>query len=105
MTDYNQTSPCLSRVEALKHVTAKDGIYLNFEGYKLMAKNLISEAESMARFGRQSVLPAKAHYWRGFKSQAGSCVPTGSYAQLGRGVFPGQRGNRKAKPYHPYKKR
>ncbi len=77
MTDCNQTSPCSSRVEALKHVTARDGIHLNLEGYKLMAKNLISEAVLLQRSDRQSTLPAKPHYWRGFKSQAGSCVLTG----------------------------
>jgi hypothetical protein len=104
MTDCSQTAPCSSRVDALKQVSARDGVHFTIDGYKVMANNLISEAESMKRSDRQPTLLAKSHYWRGFKSLVGSCVLTGAHALRVRVVFQGQRGNRKAKPYHPYKR-
>jgi hypothetical protein len=97
------------RIEALKTVTAKDGVHFHGIGYENLVKSIMQTPTKSApeQQGSTTTGNTKIHYWRGFRSPVGvtaSCHIR-SPAIRGAHAHGGQhRGNRTRYHYHPYRK-
>jgi hypothetical protein len=63
-------------VEALKAVTAADGVHFTDMGYDCMVKNIVQIPAKPTGIPQTKAPPgtSKMHYWRGFRSPVGSAV-------------------------------
>jgi hypothetical protein len=100
-----------NRIEALRAVTAKDGVHFSDIGYDRMVKHImqIPAKPHIATSVRSTSGTAKVHYWRGFRSPVGSTANVNNSRSTvqGRGAHARgglHRGTRHHNPYHPYRR-
>jgi hypothetical protein len=109
ITDCIPTANADIRIEALKTVTAKDGVHFQGTGYENMVKHImqIPTKSAAEQSGSSTIGTTKVHYWRGFRSPIGVTAPVHSTPSATRGAHAhgGQhRGNRARYQYHPYRR-
>ncbi len=112
------TADINTRVEALKHVTAKDGIHFHATGYNNLVKSIMGTLAHPTNTTSRKQYASKVHYWRGFRSPIGSNLMAfhenkkgarqhhrGRGDQRGRGDHNrSRRGHQHHNPFHPYRR-
>ncbi len=110
VTSCPPTANTDNRLEALRTVTAADGVHFQQAGYKNLVDNILRGENIL---NTRSALPntvERVYYWRGFRSPIGKVIPAGLQSH-GRG-----RGGRYARGpsrkrgdsllgCHPYRRR
>ncbi len=108
VTDCIPTATVDTRVEALKAVTANDGVHYTDTGYDCMVKNIVQIPVKPQGIPQSKAPPgtSKMHYWRGFRSPVGSAVnlTNSKWAARGRGAQARGGSHRDTRHYHPYRR-
>jgi hypothetical protein len=104
VTDCIPTADTNTRLQALKTVTARDGIHFLGAGYDWLVRNILNPSEHPSSKAKQST-KAKQHYWRGFRCPVCTNAP-GVNTQGGnsRGGHAWNRSHRTLH-FHPYKRK
>jgi hypothetical protein len=113
VTDCTTTANIDTRIEALRRVTASDGIHYQSSGYENLVKSILG-VQQPAKQMVNSSQTTKLHFWRGFRSQivsnttvsavnpnhggVSSCRPTRGRLQRGKWY------SYASHAFHPYKK-
>jgi hypothetical protein len=109
VTDCIPTARIIIRLEALKTVTARDRVQFLSIGYDHLVRSIL-HTDAIASSGRDRMPDAsKSHFWRGFRSTAGSAVTTtndrpSSRGRGGHGRGRSFRGGNRHHPSHPSRK-
>jgi hypothetical protein len=102
VTDCLGTVDINTRVEALKHVTAKDSIHFHAIGYDNLVKSIMGTLARPTYTTSRKHNAAKVHYWRGFRCPVGSTAAT-NY-EIDKGARQHHRGHLHHNPFHPYRR-
>jgi hypothetical protein len=104
VTDCIPTADAQTRVNALRTVTACDGIHFLGARYDWLVRNILNSSEQPSSKVKQFT-KAKQHYWRGFRSLVGTNT-LGANTQAGnsRGGHARNRAHRTLQ-FHPYKRK
>jgi hypothetical protein len=106
VTDCIPTATVDIRVDALRAVTAKDGVHFLDTGYDCMVKHIVQipAKHQNTPSTRPPSGTSKMHYWRGFRSPVGSVanVNNSRWAFRGRGAHARGGSHRDTRHYHPY---
>jgi hypothetical protein len=113
VVDCTMTANIDTRLEALRRVTASDGIHYQSSGYENIVKNILGVQHAAKQMVNCSQTP-KLHFWRGFWSPIGSktAMSAANHNHGGASSCRAMRGRlQKGKWYghashtfHPYKK-
>jgi hypothetical protein len=119
VTDCLGTADINTRVEALKHVTAKDSIHFHAIGYDNLVKSIMGTLFRPTNTTSSKQNATKVHYWRGFRSPVGSTAVAnheidkgarqhhrgrGEYSGRGDHIRSRHRGHLHHNPFHPYRR-
>jgi hypothetical protein len=106
VTDCTTTADIDSRIEAVKKVSAQDGVHFTSAGYDHLVKSIVSMTAGVAKNEANATKSVRSHFWRGFRSTVGSSAvapnhrtPARGRGHMGRGRNFGGRLR-----HHPYKR-
>jgi hypothetical protein len=106
VTDCNTTADIESRIEAVKKVSAQDGVHFTSAGYDHLVNCIVNTPAGVAKNEANATKSVRSHFWRGFRSTVGSSAgapnhrtPARGRGHMGRGRNFGGRLR-----HHPYKR-
>jgi hypothetical protein len=105
VTDCDVTADIDSRIEALKKVSAQDGVHFLAIGYDHLVKNIVKTSAGAVNATASVAKATRSHFWRGFRSTVGSSAAVPSYRRTFRGrghIGRGRNFGGKTR-HHPYR--